>query len=150
MRACLETLEKTMPEDSKLQFQTNTRVGERGGSSRYRLDELELELIQTHMTQKPMLWVVARVPSRGPHQKSKKGGTLPLGVITPLKLRSISLCLLALMSEHRSFSHSLCAGCILSVQTFIPHANEYLTRPEHPSRRLLAIYPSVRLSLLLA
>ena len=31
MQACLETLEKAMPEDSKLQFQTDTRVGERGG-----------------------------------------------------------------------------------------------------------------------
>ena len=31
MQACLETLEKAMPEDSKLQFQTNTRIGERGG-----------------------------------------------------------------------------------------------------------------------
>ena len=31
MQACLETLEKTMPEDSKLQFQTDTRTGERGG-----------------------------------------------------------------------------------------------------------------------
>ena len=31
MQACLETLEKAMLEDSKLQFQTDTRVGERGG-----------------------------------------------------------------------------------------------------------------------
>ena len=31
MQACLETLEKTMPEDSKLQFQTDTRTGVRGG-----------------------------------------------------------------------------------------------------------------------